>query len=99
MARESTYQAKLIKTLKEVFPGCTVLKNDSGYLPGVPDLTVLFRDKWAMLEVKPSERYSTRPNQSYWIEQMNEASFAAFIFPENESEVLDELQHAFGLGR
>jgi hypothetical protein len=96
---ESTYQARLIKKLKKLFPGCVVLKNDSGYQQGVPDLSVLYNDRWAMLEVKVSADADEQPNQRYHVEKLDQMSFAAFIYPENEAEVLDELQHALGATR
>lgn len=92
---ERDYQAALIERLRELLPGCFILKNDSGYLQGVPDLLVLFRDRWAMLEVKPHERAVQQPNQEYYIDELNQMSFAAFIFPENEEDVLNDLQQAF----
>lgn len=95
---EATYQAFLIKELKLRFPGCVVLKNDSGYLQGIPDLTVLYRDRWAALEVKDSAEAEERPNQGYYIALFNEMSFAAFIYPENEEDVLRGLQRAFAVG-
>lgn len=49
---ESQFQSKLIKELKKLFPGCIVMKSDSGYLQGIPDLLILFNDKWAALECK-----------------------------------------------
>lgn len=94
---ESKYQAELIRKLKKLFPGCEVLKNDSSYIQGIPDLTILHGDKWAMLEVKPSANASERPNQRHYVTQLSSMSFAAFIFPENEEEVLNELQRAFGV--
>lgn len=93
--RESDYQAELIKILRRRFPGCLILKNDSGYMQGVPDLTILYGPYWAMLEVKVSEDAPTQPNQEFYIREMNELSFAAFIYPENEEDVLDALQQAF----
>ncbi len=93
--RESDYQARLIKDLYELFPGCIVLKNDSDYLQGVPDLLILWRDRWAMLEVKPRERAPTQANQKYYVDLMNDMSFAAFIHPDNEEEVLYALHQAF----
>lgn len=93
--RESGYQAQLIKDLKDLFPGCVVLKNDTDYIQGIPDLLILFQNKWAMLEVKLSPTSPRRPNQAYYIDALDEMSFAAFIFPENEEEVLRELQQAF----
>lgn len=89
--RESIFQAGLIKEIKNRLPGCYVLKNDAGYLQGVPDLLVLYEDKWATLECKRSEYEKHRPNQDYHVRQMNEMSFSSFIFPENKEEVLDEM--------
>lgn len=93
--RESTYQRDLIKKLREMFPGCEILKNDSSYIQGIPDLTIFYNDRWAMLEVKTSANAEERPNQRHYVETMDQMSFAAFIYPENEEEVLNELQHTF----
>ena len=76
---ESKFQAKLIKEIKERFPGCVVLKNDSSYLQGVPDLSIFYKDRWAMLEVKQSARASHRPNQSYYVDKMNNPAFTKLI--------------------
>jgi hypothetical protein len=96
---ERSYQAKLIRELRRMFPGCIILKNDSLYLQGIPDLLILYRDRWAMLEVKRSESAVSQPNQSYYIDHLDKMSFAAFIYPENENEVLDDLQYTFSAGR
>lgn len=96
---ESKFQSGLIDDLKERFPGCMVLKNDANYIQGIPDLLVLYRDKWASLECKKSSRATKQPNQEYYVGQMNEMSFSRFIYPENKEEVLDELQHAFQTDR
>ena len=95
MKKESKFQSNLIKELKKIFPGCMVLKNDASYDQGIPDLLVLYRDRWAMLECKRSSTASHRPNQDYYIEKLGNMSFASFISPENKEEVLDELQQAF----
>ncbi len=95
MLRESLYQSQLIKELHHRFPGCFILKNDTGYLQGIPDLLVLYRTKWAMLEVKAYEDAPEGPNQDYYVGLLDGMSFAAFIFPENENEVLRDLQQAF----
>lgn len=92
---ESKFQAKLIKELKEMFPGCIVTKNDSSYIQGIPDLLILYKDKWASLECKKSETASRRPNQEYYVGMMNDMSFSRFICPENKEEVLHELQQTF----
>lgn len=92
---ENKFQAKLIKNLKTMFPGCIVMKNDSSYLQGIPDLLVLHNDKWASLECKKSANAKKQPNQEYYVGRMNEMSFSRFICPENMEEVLNELQQTF----
>jgi len=94
MPLERNYQPGLIKRLEALFPGCLILKNDSSYLQGIPDLLILFGDRWAMLEVKASEDAPTRPNQPYYVQMLNEMSFAAFICPSNEQDVIRALQQA-----
>ena len=95
---ENKFQANLIKEIKNLFPGCIVMKNDSSYIQGIPDLLILFNDKWAALEAKKSASASKRPNQDYYIGLMNKMSFARFISPENKEEILRELKHAFETG-
>lgn len=92
---ERDFQANLIKELKDIFPGCIVMKNDSSYIQGIPDLLVLHNDKWASLEVKKSANAKRQPNQEYYVGRMNEMSFSRFISPENKQEVLHELQQSF----
>jgi hypothetical protein len=92
---ESVYQAELIRRLRNRFLGCLILKNDSSYIQGIPDLTILYRNRWAMLEVKASENSPEQPNQEFYVTTLDAMSFAAFIYPENEEEVLDDLQSAF----
>ena len=97
--REPQYQSKLIRKLRAMFPGCVILKNDPSYLQGVPDILILFGPTWAMLEVKLTGDSSFQPNQEHYIGLLDEMSFASFINPENERDVLDDLQHAFGFDR
>lgn len=92
---ERQYQAKVIKKLEKLFPGCFILKNDSEYVQGILDLTILYKDRWALLEVKKDLKSPQRPNQAFYARVLNEMSFAAFICPENENEVLDALQRSF----
>ena len=99
MKRENKFQAELIKELKQLFPGIVILKNDANYIQGIPDLLLLFKDKWAMLEVKKTGNASHRPNQDYYVSRLNEMSFARFIFPENKEEVLHELEQTFNSRR
>lgn len=93
---ENKFQANLIKKIKSLYPGCFVMKNDSSYMQGVPDLLILYKDKWATLECKKSANARHQPNQDYYVGKMDEMSFSRFIFPENEEEVLAELKHKFG---
>jgi hypothetical protein len=92
---ENRYQAKLIKRLEELFPDCVILKSDSAYQQGIPDLIILWNDFWASLEVKASASANKQPNQTHFIERLDRMSFAAYIYPENEEEVLSALQQAF----
>ena len=92
---ESNFQKGLIKELKERYPGCLVLKNDASYVQGVPDLVVFFESRYAFLECKKSAKAKHRPNQDYWVEKLNDMSFARFIWPENKKEVLDDLDRSF----
>jgi len=94
MIRESLFQSNLITELRKLFPGCIILKNDPNYLQGFPDLIILYKNKWAALEVKSTEEAHKQPNQIYYVELANDMSYANFIFPENRQEVLDELQQA-----
>ena len=92
--RENKFQSQLIKEIKSRFPGCMVLKNDPDYIQGIPDLLILYNTRWGALEVKQSARAGHRPNQNYYVEKMNDMSYASFIYPENKEEVLNELQQA-----
>lgn len=94
---ESSFQSKLIKDLKKRLPGCVVIKNDASYIQGFPDLTVFYKDKWAVLECKKSAKAKKQPNQEYYVDTLNRMSYSSFIYPENKEEVLNELQRAFGV--
>lgn len=95
---ESKYQAELIKRIKLMLPGCVILKNDSGYLQGIPDLLVLHNERWAMLEVKTSATAKRQPNQDYYVELLDGMSWCSYIYPSIESTVLDELQRTLESG-
>ena len=90
---ESGFQDKLREELKSLFPGCMIFKMDQ--IQGIPDLLILFKDKWASLECKKSEKASHRPNQEYYVDLMNQMSFSSFIYPENKDEVLEGLKKIF----
>lgn len=94
-ALESKFQRDLIKELESMFKDCLVMKLDANQRQGIPDLLVLYKDKWATLECKRDAGSSKRPNQSYYVQRMNNMSFSRIIFPENKEEVLNELRKAF----
>ena len=60
---ESGFQDRLIESLKALFPGCMVFKMDQ--IQGLPDLLILYGEKWASLECKRSATAKKRPNQDY----------------------------------
>lgn len=91
---ESQFQAQLIDELEERFPGSIVLKNDSSYKQGIPDLTIFYKKKWATLEVKKDRKSPHRPNQDFYVDKMNKMSYSAFIYPENKEDVLNDLERS-----
>jgi len=93
--KENKFQADLKKELKERFPGCIVTKLDSSDIQGIPDLLILYNNKWGTLECKKSSNASKRPNQEYYVDKMDKMSFSKFIYPENKDVVLDELEKKF----
>ena len=88
---ENRFKTKLTKELKDLFPGCIILHMDPNEIQGIPDILILYKNKWAALEGKKSARAAHQPNQEYYVELMDRMSFAAFIYPENKDIVLDEL--------
>ena len=93
--KESDFQTKLIEKLQDKFPDSIILKNDETYCQGIPDLSIFYKKHWAMLEVKRNKNAVRRPNQDFYVSKANEMSFARFIYPENEEEVLNDLEQAF----
>ena len=92
---ETTYQRGLIKRIKARFPGCVVMKNDPRQEQGIPDLLILCGNTWAMLEVKMDETSVLQSNQEYYVDRYRSMSYASFVNPGNEREVLDDLQQTF----
>lgn len=93
---ESKFQKELIDEIKDRYPGCVVLKNDSGYIQGIPDWTILYKDKWAVLEAKREAKATHQPNQDYYVDKLNDMSYSSFIYPENKDKVLNQLSKVFG---
>ena len=95
MEKENSFQSRLKKELKQRYPGCIVTKLDSSDIQGIPDLLVLYKNKWATLENKRSKNAKKRPNQEYYVQVMDDMSFSRFIYPENKEQVLSELDNLF----
>lgn len=94
---EAQYQRGLIPRIRRRFPGCKVFKNDPQQEQGVPDLLILYKGFWAMLEVKMDGDSAVQANQRHRVAAYNDMSYAAFITPNTEEAILDEIQHAFGI--
>lgn len=88
---ENRFKTKLVGELKTLFPGCIITHLDPNEIQGIPDLLILYGNKWACLEGKKNANASVRPNQKYYVDLMDRMSFASFIYPENKDKVLDEL--------
>ena len=92
---ESKFQKDLMDEIKKEFPGCLVMKNDSGYIQGIPDWTILYKNKWAVLEAKREKDAPKQPNQPYYVDKLNDMSYSRFVYPENKDEVINELHKIF----
>lgn len=92
--RESVFQKRFLDDVREMLPGCVVMKNDSSYLQGIPDWTILYGPRWATLEFKASANSREQPNQDWYVDHMNAMSFSAFVYPENADEVMRALEQA-----
>lgn len=92
---ESKFQKELIDEIQRLYPGCVIVKNDSGYRQGFPDWTIFYKDKWAVLEAKKEKNAKKQPNQEYYVDKLNSMSFSRFVYPENKDEVLEGLRKIF----
>lgn len=96
---ETRYQRELKKRLHNAFPNCMIIRNDPKQAQGIPDLLLLYKSYWAALEVKDHEGAPFQPNQEWFLEYMDDMSFASVIHPQNEEEVIRALQATFGIAR
>lgn len=94
---EAEYRTELTKRLKKRFPESEIVATDPKRRQGILDILILIGCRWAMLELKRSRNARHRPNQDYYVDRYNNMSFAAFICPENEEQVLDDLQQTLGI--
>lgn len=92
---ESKFQKEFMDKIRRQHPGCVILKNDSSYIQGFPDWTILYKNKWAVLEAKRSKNAAKQPNQEYYVDELNNMSFSRFVYPENSEEVLNDISKYF----
>ena len=92
---ESKFQKELMDEIRKQYPGCVILKNDSSYIQGFPDWTILYKNKWAVLEAKRSRTADKQPNQPYYVDKLNSMSYSRFVYPENKDEVLRGVEEMF----
>lgn len=100
--KEGDYQKDIIDRIKEALPGAIVMKNDSSYIQGIPDLSVIYGNKYAMLEVKKSQYdylHNQQANQEDYIHKFRDwGAFSFFIYPEVDQDVFNELIRYFKEG-
>lgn len=92
---ENKFKTDLCRELQDSFEGCLIFHLNPNEYQGIPDLLILYEDKWAVLEGKKSSNSSKRKNQEYYVDKMNSMSFARFISPENKEDVINDLHKAF----
>ena len=92
---ESKFQKELIDKIRAEYPGCVIIKNDSSYIQGFPDWTILYKDKWVVLEAKRSKNAKKQPNQEYYVNQLDGMSLSRFVYPENKEEVMNDIRKTF----
>ena len=44
---ENRFKTKLNNELRDLFPGCIILHMDPNEIQGIPDILILYKNKWA----------------------------------------------------
>ena len=89
---ERDFQKSFLNEVEARFPGCMILQIEG--TQGIPDRLILYGDRWAVLEFKRDADAPYRPNQPYYLNLMNQMSFARKVEPENAREVFRDLERA-----
>lgn len=96
MKKESDFKNNLYKKIRKKFPGTEVIPNDAGYIQGFPDATVYFPNgRYVLLEGKRNASAAKQPNQDYYVNESPLSSNAMFVYPENEKDILKELERRY----
>jgi len=96
---ETTFKKKFLDRVKDRFPGCEILRGNASTQQGMVDHIILYGPHWAGLEFKKSRSAKEQPNQDHFVKRLDDMSFGAFVYPENEEEVFDALEQAFTASR
>lgn len=92
---EKTFQVPFINFLRDRYPGAIVIKTDPSYIRSFPDLLFLFGRNWAAFEAKRGVYAPKQPNQDYYVETLDNMSFARFVNKRNYLEVVHEMEQTF----
>jgi len=96
MKKEADFKNGLYKKIRNQFPGTEVVPNDPNYVQGFPDATVYFPNgSYVLLEGKRTTNSAKQPNQDYYVNHSPLSDNAMFVYPENEEEVLKELERRY----
>lgn len=91
MIKESAFQPKVIKWLKE--QGCYVIKNSavSGVPTGCPDIVFFKEGFYGFIECKRTKKSPFQPLQKETLAKLDAWSWAKAVYPENWEEIQKEL--------
>lgn len=95
---KAEFKKELVERLAKQGVEIDIFENKSNKRSSL-DTIFLGKCVWAMLEFKASKDAPHRPNQDYNVDRMNERCYAAFVYPENKQEKLDELERLFSITR
>ena len=87
MAKESDYQASLIKWLRQHGAFVWKMQQNATTRVGVSDILFLFLDSYGFIECKKDASSSLRPGQEEFLEEQSKYAFAELAYPEIDEEI------------
>jgi hypothetical protein len=91
---ESKFKRQLEKDILALYPDAEIVKNNTRQ--GFPDITIYWREHFALVETKDECGAHYQPNQNWYIEKFQQYTPSYSVYPENKEEFLHDLQFAFG---
>lgn len=92
MQAETLFGTKVDKQLKRL-DNCWFCNIQQVAIRGIPDRLGCINGKFFALELKKSKSAKRAKLQQYVVQKINDAGgFAAFVYPENYKEVMEELR-------